>query len=132
MDCLSSPRPIDCAACCSCRTGVTIRVAARYPSVASNPTAIPPNTVIQVNRCLMGPNSSSDDCQTNVCHVPTSGEPLVRRLVSGSGENPMMEEERPPWPSLGALVHPGERGVTSGIRLVSERLTPVGRIGQLM
>src|SRR5512144_696210 len=44
----------------------------------------------------------------------------------------MMEEERPPWPSLGALVQPGCLGVTRGIKLLSERLTPVGRIGQLM
>src|SRR5678815_4859371 len=108
-----------------------MRLAAKYPSVASNPTAIPPNTVIQVKRCLIGLNSSSDDCQTNVCHDPISSAPLVTRLVSGSGENPMMDDERPPWPSLGALVHPGWSSVTSGIILGSERLTPVGRIGQL-
>ena len=90
-----------------------------------------PKTVIQVNRCLIGLKSSSEDCQTKVCHDPTSSDPLVARVVSGSGENPMIDEERPPCPSLGAFVQPGSRSVTSGASEASESLTPVGRIGQL-
>src|SRR6476660_5257308 len=90
-----------------------------------------PNTVIHVKRCLIGPKSSSDDCQTNVCHEPASRDPLVARLVSGSGENPMIDEELPPWPSLGALVHPGSRGVTNGVMAASDSRTPVGRSGHL-
>src|SRR5215217_4142831 len=128
----SSPRPIERAACCSWRTGVTIRLAATYPRDASKAMATVPNTVIQVNRCLMGASNSSDDCQTNVCQDPLSGDPLVARLVSGKGAKPMTEVEWPPCPSPDACTQPGWLDVMSGTRLISEMDTPVGRIGQLM
>ena len=81
--------------------------AAMYPSEASKTKATAPNTVTQVNRCWIGAKSSSDDCQTKVCHDPSSLEPLVARLVSGRGAKPITEVDCPPWPSLEACTQPG-------------------------
>lgn len=97
----------------------------------SSPTATRPKTDSQVKRWRMGENSSLEDCQTNVCQA-VSEDLLVARLVSGSGAKPMMDDVRPPCPSLGAFTQPGSSGVTSGISAVSARRTPVGRIGQFI
>src|SRR5262249_34448507 len=98
---------MDSAAFWSWRIGSTIRLAARYPRATSRHTATKPKMIIQVKRWWMGANNSLEDCQTKVFQLPSSREPPVDRLVSGSGAKPMIEVDCPPWPSLGAGTQPG-------------------------